>query len=196
MGIAKGYPALAASPDRTRVVTIHAGGLALIDTSNTSVIAALPPTPSDALQIAWAPDSTKFALTTVDDGAITLSLYSKDANESETVVTLPPEQILWNLRWSPDNMQLAFTAFDPQTNENRLHIADASTQVVTDTCLPLVADVNGKPFAGLAWSPDSTRIAILTRQTSAQPQIQIYSVSGRTRYTLVPAVGRLLGWYP
>jgi WD40 repeat protein len=161
-----------------------------------SVLAALPPTPYDALQIAWSPDSTTFALTAIDDGAITLRLYSNDAGESESVVTLPPEQVLWNLRWSPDGTQLAFTAFDPQTNENRLHIADASAQTVTDTCLPLVADVSGKPFAALAWSPDSTHIAVLTGQTSAQPQIQIYSVSGRTRYMLIPAAGRLLGWYP
>jgi WD40 repeat protein len=196
MGIAKGYPALGASPDRTRVIAIDSGGLALVDTSDMSVIAALPPTPYDALQIAWSPDNTTFALTTIDDDAITLRLYSNDAVESETVVTLPPEQVLWNLRWSPDGSQLAFTAFDPQTNENRLHVADASAQTVTDTCLPLVADVSGKPFAALAWSPDSTQIAVLTGQTSAQPQIQIYSVSGRTRYTLIPVAGRLLGWYP
>jgi WD40 repeat protein len=196
MDIAKGYPVLAASPDRTRMIAVRDGGLALIDTASAGIVAALPPTPRGALQAAWSPDGARLALTTVDDGAVTLRLYRDDAGENETVVTLPPEQILWNLRWSPDGTRLAFTAFDPQTNENRLHIADAAARTVTDTCLPLVADVTGKPFAALAWSPDSTRIAVLTAQTSAQPQIQIYSVDDRTRYTLIPAAGRLLGWYP
>lgn len=196
MNIAKGYPALAASPDRSRAIAMHGGGLALIDTTTTNSVAALPSVPQDALQAAWSPDGTQFALTTVENGNVVLRLYREDAAESETVVTLPPEQILLNLRWSPDGAQLAFTAFDPQTKENRLHVADAGTRTVTDTCLPLVSDVNGKRFAALAWSPDSTRIAVLTAQTSAQPQTQIYAVAGRTRYTLIPAAGRLLGWYP
>jgi WD40 repeat protein len=196
MEIAKGYPALAASPDRSRAVAVRDGGLALLDTADARVITALPPTPQDALQGAWSPDGTQLALTAIENGGIALYLYSSDAAESETIVTLPPEQVLLNLRWSPDGTQLAFTAFDPQTNDNRLHIADTAARTVTDTCLPLVSDVSGKPFAALAWSPDSTRIAVLTAQTSAQPQTQIYAVEGRTRYTLIPAAGRLLGWYP
>ncbi len=196
MEIAKGYPALAASPDRSRALTIRNGGLALIDTATGGVVAALPPAPRGAFQAAWSPDGTQLALAVIEGGGISLHLYRDDAADSETILTLPPEEILWNLRWSPDGTQLAFTAFDPQTNENRLHIADAAARTVTDTCLPLVADVDGKPFAALAWSPDSTRIAVLTAQTSAQPQTQIYAVEGRTRYTLIPAAGRLLGWYP
>jgi WD40 repeat protein len=196
MEIARGYPAIAASPDRSRAVAVRDGGLALMDTVSTRAIAALPPTPQDALQGAWSPDGTQLALTAIENGGIALYLYSNDAAESETIVTLPPEQVLLNLRWSPDGTQLAFTAFDPQTNDNRLHIADTAGRTVTDTCLPLVSDVSGKPFAVLAWSPDSTRIAVLTAQTSAQPQTQIYAVEGRTRYTLIPAAGRLLGWYP
>lgn len=196
MEIAKGYPALAASPDRSRALAIRDGGLALIDTATTGIVTALPPAPYGALQSAWSPDGAQLALTTIESGEIVLRIYRDDAAESETILTLPPEEILWNLRWSPDGTQLAFTTFDPQTNENRLHIADAGARTITDTCLPLVADVDGKPFAALAWSPDSTRIAVLTAQTSAQPQTQIYAVEGRTRYSLIPAAGRLLGWYP
>jgi WD40 repeat protein len=196
MEIAKGYPAIAASPDRSRAVAVRDGGLALMDTVSMRAIAALPPTPQNALQGAWSPDGTQLALTAIENGGIALYLYSSDAAESETIVTLPPEQVLLNLRWSPDGTQFAFTAFDPQTNDNRLHIADVAARTVTDTCLPLVSDVSGKPFAALAWSPDSTRIAVLTAQTSVQPQTQIYAVEGRTRYTLIPAAGRLLGWYP
>ena len=196
MRIAKGYPALAVSPDRSRALAIRSGGLALIDTATTGVLATLPPVPHGAFQAAWSPDGAQLALTSVERGGIALRLYRGDAAESESVVSLPPEEILWNLRWSPDGTQLAFTSFDPQTNENRLHIADAGARTVTDTCLPLVSDVDGKPFAALAWSPDSTRIAVLTAQTSAQPQTQIYAIEGRTRYTLAPAAGRLLGWYP
>lgn len=196
MGIATGYSAPGLSPDRTRAIAFNDGGLALVDTSEMRAVAVLPPTPDDALQIAWSPDSTAFALTTLEDGAVTLRIYSEGASENEAIVTLPPEQILWNLRWSPDGTQLAFTAFDPQANENRLHVANTRERTVTNTCLPLVADINGQPFAALAWSPDSTRIAVMTAQTSARSQIQIYSVGERTRYMLVPAAGRLLGWYP
>lgn len=196
MRIARGYPALAASPDRTRALAIRSGALALIDTASAGVLATLPAVSEAALQAAWSPDGTQLALTTVENGAVSLMLYRKDAAEREQIVTLPPDQVLWNLRWSPDGAQLAFTAFDPQTNENRLHIAGLAGRTVTDTCLPLISDINGKPFSALAWSPDATRIAIITAQMSAQPQVQIYSIDSQTRYRLISAAGRLLGWYP
>lgn len=184
------------SPDGSRGVALVGGMTVLVDALNGDTVAVLPQTPSGALQFAWSPDGTRFAMTDVVDGAIALRLYDAGGVLEETVTVLPPEQVLWNLRWSPDGAFLAYTAFDPQSIENRLHVVNLTVRTVTDTCLPLVADVNGRGLSVLAWSPDSTRLAILTRQTSARPAVQIYTVASRSRYTLVSAAGRLFGWYP
>lgn len=193
---APGYSALSVSPDRTRALTLLGGRLVLLDLTATASIAALPQTPAGLLQVAWSPDSTQFAMTLAGDRAVSLALFSRDGEQRDTLVTLAEGQVLWNLRWSPDAARIAFTAFDPQPIENRLFVADLAARSVNDTCLPLFADVDGQSLSALAWSPDGSRLALVTSQTAARPQIQIYDVALRSRYNLVPAAGRLLGWYP
>lgn len=196
MGIARGYPSIATSPDGTRAIMRAGGGLQLIDTTTGMTLATLPNTANGALQTAWSPDSAMFAMTDLLDGMLSLRLYDADGSITDTILALEPERVLWNLRWSPDGTRLALTTFDPQTDENRLHVVDLEARTVTDTCIPVVADIDGRFLAGIAWSPDSTRIAAITRQTSASPHVQIVSLADRSRYMLIPAAGRLLGWYP
>lgn len=191
------FPTLFTSPDGARGMTLINTDMALLDTLTGAELALFPRISADILQIAWSPDSESFAMTgLLPDGGILLGHYSRDGELIAQITALPAEQVLWNLRWSPDGAKIAFTAFDPQSIENRLHTVDLAARTVTDHCLPLIADVSGNPLSVLAWSPDGTRLAVMTRQAAPTAQVQIFEVASRDRYNLTAAAGRLLGWYP
>ncbi len=189
-------PAISVSPDNTLALAIVDGGISLISLSNGEALIALPDVLFPSAQVAWSPDSARFVIAQLRDGNVALGLFTRDGAALDTVVTLAPEQVLWNLRWSPDGSRIAFSAFDPQSLENRMVVVDVEARTVTDTCLPIVADVDGASLSALAWSPDGTRLAYITTQGASRGQIQVYSVNDSSRYNLIPAAGRLLGWYP
>jgi dipeptidyl aminopeptidase/acylaminoacyl peptidase len=105
---------------------------------------------SDALVLAWSPDSKRIAYATTDALQVvdlttgTSSLLANDAGAID------------DIEWSPDGTRVAFDT--TQEGRNRIVVVDA------DGSNPVVLVDQGEPQGPGAprWSPDGTRIAYVT----------------------------------
>ncbi len=128
-------------------------------------------------EIAWTVDSNYFAAETVEDDSFSITIFDRGGipihalpvlSPGERVVRVSPpfEFDQHTLLWSPDSQYLVFST------SRTIYIADLQKKTVIDTCLPSTE--------GLAWSPDSTRIAFLVLNSTAHREsvpIYVYDVS-------------------
>lgn len=180
------YPHLA--PDLKRGLRLTEGAWGLFDLTNGALLRRFPALADGLTVFAWSPDAARLLTVTAADGVRRLVLLDRDGVSAEVVLTFPVELAPRNIAWSPDGTRFAFSLFDPQADENRLHIADVAAQTITDACLLLARDVRA-----LAWSPDGTALALVTA-SSRVSRVQIYDLRANVRYAVAGYSGALVGW--
>lgn len=151
--------------------------------------------------VSWSPDGTEILFATDASGQDPAGVYRLpifDGNGqfsvgTPTLVVTTSEQF-GRARWSPgaapdDNFWIAYTDVSPdgQTDVFLINPADGTKVPLTN---------NTEIEVGLTWSPDSTRIAVLSiRDGSGVPEdIEIYSLSkdGGENLVVGPPVSLLL----
>lgn len=182
------------SPDHMRGFQADADRAALVDlstnTSGGAVLAHLPSQHANLSGFVWSPDSTQFAALEGDEGSSRwLSLISRDGELSVRLLDVTTDRLLSNFRWSPDSRQFAFSVYNPYDDESLLYTGDVETQTIVERCLPLNTRYHRAPEQALAWSPDSTHLAL------ALPDgLHIYEPSADALYRIGEDIGGLIDW--
>lgn len=112
--------------------------------------------------VAWMPDSSHFLAeieneTGEDEFERRMILFDRDGNTISSVLLVAENQWLTTVRtkWSPDRRFFAFALEEKDDYRNHLlYLADIHNRQIIDTCLQL--------GYGVAWSPDSMQLALLT----------------------------------
>lgn len=156
---------------------------------------------ADFIEPVWSPDSSQFVAEieqeTDDDFVYQVALFDADGDQTDVLLTLASgermmtafESDVRHVRWSDDGRYLAFitTTLSFPTNIT-LYIADTETRTVTDTCI-YTED-------GIAWSPDSTQIALFPRLVyEPRQELLIFDLEDWAQYgTGRFHEGRIIGW--
>lgn len=171
----------------------------IVDIESGDVIAE--PDLADFIEPVWSPDSSQFVAEieqeTDDDFVYQVALFDADGDQTDVLLTLASGERLMtafesdvrHVRWSDDGRYLAFitTTLSFPTNIT-LYIADTETRTVTDTCI-YTED-------GIAWSPDSTQIALFPRLVyEPRQELLIFDLEDWAQYgTGRFHEGRIIGW--
>ncbi len=182
------------APDHSRGFQADADRLALIDlsqrTSGGAVLAHLPSQHANLSGFVWSPDSAQFAALEFDHGAERwLSLIARDGTLLVRLLDVTSDRLLTNFRWSPDSTQFAFTVYNPYDDESLLYTGDMETQTIIERCVLLNTLYTRAPEQALAWSPDSTQLAL-----ALTDGLHIYDTVTDTLYRIGDDIGGLIDW--
>jgi hypothetical protein len=167
-------PAL--SPDGRRLAFLSERGrlsieLYLADATTGRVIRRLVRTAADphfdSLQFlasagTWAPDGSRLAVATVQNGTATLAIFDGSSGDRLTEVPFPAFGEIFQPAWSPDGRTIAFTGQVGGFTDLYLHtLASGDTRRLTNDA-----------FADLqpAWSPDGRELVFVTERFSTNLQ--------------------------
>lgn len=181
-----GYVAL--SPDARYGIALHEGGYALMDAAAGTRIRRL----EGLSDFVWHPDSRRYtALHRAADGTRHLMLIDAADDTGETIFTLDERYALRGLRWSSDGERLLFGLFDPQENETRLIVGDASARTLTDVCV-LLKVVDARDGAAAVFAPAGDAVALLT--ASGDYRFRVLDLESNTLYGISGDSGALTAW--
>jgi WD40 repeat protein len=135
-------------------------------------LATSPTSPDDFYALAWAPDSKHLAVTTQDKA------WTWDLTSGEYTMlarTSIPGARLRALSWSPDGLHLA-------VGTNPVQVIDPGTGSVPFTLpvhafWPTVGNDYQAAITALAWSPDSSLLAVAALRSGNGCVVQIWNVS-------------------
>ncbi len=143
----------------------------------------------------WSPDGRTVAFLSAREGSPNVYLLTLGGGEPEKLTQA--ETGVQEFAWSPDGRRIAFVSADPPSDADkkvqqdnggvmvidekfplgRLRVIELATKKVTDLTAP------DRHVAGLAWSPDGTRLAFVGQPTPKVPD------GDRSDLFLVPATG-------
>ncbi|HLI69446.1 MAG TPA: protein kinase [Ktedonobacteraceae bacterium] len=136
--------------------------------------------------LAWAPDSQRLAIGFQDGSVMLVDVYL-DSLLTYSLAAGPVE----NIAWSPDGEYIA--SVDPQNLVRVCYLGNGSGNVVPDYA-GLAGASTGDTFL-LAWSPDSTRLVIQGRASSAH-SLAVWSVKAGVLYTFASTPALAVAWSP
>jgi Tol biopolymer transport system component len=150
---------------------------------------------------AWSPDGTKIAFSSTRTGNRDIYVINKDGTGLTRITTSRYTE--FGPAWSPDGTRIAFGRTTcPECGDAKIYVMKAAPQSETNRAQRLTTSgpdvVEGAP----AWSPDGTRIAFGSEQSSSVPngfQSDLYSIradgSGQIRLTTTTR-GTSPAWSP
>jgi hypothetical protein len=162
-------PIVIYNPSLTRAIYLALGGFYLIDGQSLNIIDHIS-TQNYLSRPSWSPDGENLAMV-IDPFQLPedkSEIYLFDINGNSRPITNIADafrnnnEVIESFNWSPDGLQIAFTYFVMDYQDEHIAVVNVSTGQTVDFCLPSIG------LLPPIWSPDGNKIAFASGRSTDQ----------------------------